>query len=87
MGKKKQEHRKRVQKRNQLIQSQRKKLGQALQAMTQASQAPAFARATSPAPVYASTGDFIAKNYEAILNQPDKKTALEFLENEGPRFS
>ncbi len=87
MGKKKQEHRKKVAKRNAQLQVQRKKLAKTLQTMAQEQGIPGFGKAPSQQPVYASTGDFIAKNYDTILNQPDQKSALAFLEAHGPSFS
>jgi DNA-binding XRE family transcriptional regulator len=79
MGKKEKEHRKKVQARNQKLVAARKKLGKELQAEF-AKQAGAH----SQTPIYASTGDFIAKHYDKITEQG----STEYLEqHSGVEFS
>ena len=79
MGKKAKEHRKKVQARNQKLVAARKQLGKELQAMFNQQ-----AGAHSQVPVYASTGDFIAKNYDKI----SEEGSVEYLEqHSGVAFS
>ena len=63
MGKKEKEHRKKVQARNEKLVAARKRfqkeMGEEFRKQMQAQQKP----------VYASTGDFIAKNYDKIIEQ------------------
>lgn len=79
MGKQKKLHRKKVQARNQRIAAARKKfqkeMGEEFRRQMEASQ---------KKPIYASTGDFIAKNYDKI----SEHGAVEYLEaNSGVAFS
>jgi len=89
MGKKAKEHRKKVQARNQKIVAARKKLGKEIQAMFNQQKAEVKSAETPPQEVfYASTGDFIAKNYEFIQKDPSTNRVAEFLaENSGVSFS
>jgi len=89
MGKKEKAHRKKVQARNQKLLAARKKFGKELQALYNQQQAVVkSAEAPSQDIVYASTGDFIAKNYEFIHGDENKSKVAEFLaENSGVSFS
>jgi len=90
MGKKAKEHRKKVQARKQKLIAERKKFGKYLQSMVdaQANAQVRSAEAPSQNIVYASTGDFIAKNYEFIQKDPSTNKVAEFLaENSGVSFS
>lgn len=83
MGKKAKEHRKKVEARNQKIVAARKKFGKELEAEFRKQ-----AAAHSQTPVYASTGDFVAKNWELLQGEEDKAKLTEFLEeNSGVKFS
>lgn len=78
MGKKEKEHRKKVQARNQKLVAARKRfekeMGEEFKKQMQAQQKP----------VYASTGDFIAQNYDKITQQ----NGTEYLEeHSGVAFS
>ena len=77
MGKKAKEHRKKVQARNEALVVARKKfekeMGEEFRRQMQA-QAQA-----EPKPIYASTGDFIAKHYDKIIEQG----ATDYLINNG----
>ena len=74
MGKKAKEHRKKVQTRNQRIAIAHKKfqkeMGEEFRSQMQAQMQ------AQQKPIYASTGDFIAKNYDMI----SKQGAVEYLE-------
>jgi hypothetical protein len=74
MGKKAKEHRKKVQTRNQRIAIAHKKfqkeMGEEFRSQMQAQMQ------AQQKPIYASTGDFIAKNYDII----SKQGAVEYLE-------
>jgi len=89
MGKKAKEHRKKVQARNQKLVAARKKLGKELQAMFSEQQTQVKSASAPPQEkTYASTGDFIAKNYEFIHGDDNKSRVAEFLaENSGVSFS
>ena len=78
MGKKQKEHRKKVEARNQKLVAARKKfqkeMGQEFKTQMEAQKKP----------IYASTGDFIAKHYDKITEQG----ATEYLEkHSGVEFS
>lgn len=78
MGKKAKEHRKKVQTRNERVAASHKKfqkeMGEEFKRQIEAQKKP----------IYASTGDFIAQNYDMI----SKQGAVEYLEaNSGVAFS
>jgi hypothetical protein len=82
MGKQKKLHRKKVQSRNERIAAAHKKfqkeMGEEFKKQMQAQVQ------AQPKPIYASTGDFIAKNYDKITEHG----AIEYLEsNSGVAFS
>lgn len=98
MGKKAKEHRKKVQLRNQNLKVQQKKLMAELQNEFQTQMATQQAqmaerqktmKSLNPQHVYASTGDFVAKNYEEIFQKGGQHAAQSLIEStdEGPRFS
>lgn len=98
MGKKAKEHRKKVQRRNQNLKVQQKKLMQELETQfqtqmterqTQMAMRQKTMKSLTPEHVYASTGDFVAKNYEEIFQKGGQHAAQSLIESsdEGPRFS
>ncbi|MFZ9876130.1 MAG: hypothetical protein ACO3EY_03625 [Candidatus Nanopelagicales bacterium] len=97
MGKKAKEHRKKVQKRNQQLQANQKKLIAELQEqfnqqMKQRAEAQALRAKSVKAPpqslVYATTGDFISQNYDTIFANGGQDLAQKLLDSndEAPRF-
>jgi hypothetical protein len=91
MGKKAKEHRKKVQRRNETLKVQHKKAIAELQNQFQAQMAERQKSMQSPIPQqgYASTGDYVAKNYEEIFKKGGQHAAQSLIEttDEGPRFS
>jgi len=89
MGKKAKEHRKKVQARNIKLVAARKQFEKEMgEMLKQQMQQVKSAEAPSQDIVYASTGDFIAKNYEFIHGDENKSRVAEFLaENSGVAFS
>ena len=85
MGKKDKAHRKKVQTRNERIAAAHKKFQKEMgEEFKKQMQGVKSAGAASQTPIYASTGDFIAKNYDKISEQG----AVEYLEaNSGVAFS
>jgi len=70
MGKKAKEHRKKVQARNIKLVAARKKFQKEMgEEFKKQMQQVKSAGVPSQIPIYASTGDFIAKNYDKILEQ------------------
>lgn len=98
MGKRAKEHRKKVQKRNEMLKLEQKKLLKELNEQFQQQQQQRIAasalrqkslKSTEPLPVYASTGDFVAKNYEEIFRKGGQDAAQKLIESaeDGPKFS
>jgi len=89
MGKKEKEHRKKVQARNQRLVAARKRFEKEMgEEFRKQMGAVKSAEAPSQTRTYASTGDFIAKNYEFIQGDQNKQRVAEFLEeNSGVSFS
>lgn len=93
MGKKAKEHRKKVQLRNERVKLQQKKLMQELQEQFkqqmegQAMRQKAL-KSKAPLPVYASTGDFVAQNYEEIFKKGGQDAAQKLIDSidDGPKF-
>lgn len=77
MGKKEKEHRKKVQARNQRLVAARKRFEKEMGEEFRKQMAEVkSAEAPSQTPIYASTGDFIAKHYDKITEQG----AIDYLE-------
>ena len=89
MGKKEKEHRKKVQARNIKLVAARKRFEKEMGEEFRKQMAEVkSASAPSQKQTYASTGDFIAKNYEFIQGDQNKQRVAEFLEeNSGVSFS
>jgi len=85
MGKKAKEHRKKVQTRNERIAAAHKKFQKEMgEEFRKQMQQVKSAEVPSQTPIYASTGDFIAKHYDKITQQG----AIEYLEtNSDVEFS
>lgn len=85
MGKKAKEHRKKVQARNEKLVAARKKFEKEMgEEFRKQMQQVKSAKVPSQTPIYASTGDFIAKHYDKITQQG----AIEYLEtNSDVEFS
>ena len=85
MGKKDKAHRKKVQTRNERIAAAHRKFQKEMgEEFKKQMQGVKSAGAASQTPIYASTGDFIAKNYDKI----SEHGAVEYLEaNSGVAFS
>ena len=80
MGKKAKEHRKKVQARNEKLVAARKKFEKEMgEEFRKQMQQVKSAEVPSQTPIYASTGDFIAKNYDKIIEQG----ATDYLINNG----
>ena len=93
MGKKAKEHRKKVQKRNETLKLQQKKLVQELQEgfkkqMEGRAMRMKALQSKAPPQVYASTGDFVAQNYEEIFQKGGQDMAQQLLNSidDGPKF-
>lgn len=93
MGKKAKEHRKKVQLRNERLKLQQKKLMQDLQEQFQKEMQGRAMRqkalkSAAPLPVYASTGDFVAQNYEEIFQKGGQDMAQKLIDStdDGPKF-
>jgi len=93
MGKKAKEHRKKVQLRNEKVKLQQKKLMTELQEqfkqqMEGRAMRQKALKSAAPLPVYASTGDFVAQNYEEIFQKGGQDMAQKLLNStdDGPKF-
>ena len=91
MGKRDKLHRKKVQKRNESLKLQQKKLMADLQAQFSAQMAERSKAVKSTIPqkqVYASTGDFVAQNYDTIFQNGGQDAAQKLIESseDGPKF-
>lgn len=93
MGKKAKEHRKKVQLRNERLKLQHKKITKELQEQFQKEMEARVMRqkalySKAPLPVYASTGDFVAQNYEEIFQKGGQDMAQKLIDStdDGPKF-
>lgn len=93
MGKKAKEHRKKVQKRNEDLKLRQKKLIQELNEQFKKQTEGNVLRqkalySKAPLPVYNSTGDFVAKNYEEIFQKGGQDAAQKLIDSadDGPKF-
>jgi len=93
MGKKAKEHRKKVQKRNEDLKLRQKKLMTELQEqfnkeMQGRAMRMKALQSKAPLPVYASTGDFVAQNYEEIFQKGGQDMAQKLINSsdDGPKF-
>ena len=84
MGKQKKLHRKKVQKRNANLKIEHKKLRQELE-----EQFKSQILSKTQLPTYATTGDFITKNYDEVFKKGGIAGAATLIESagDGPKFS